>query len=234
MATTLMPVDPAMSPQRATRVLHISASLLPEEIISARRARRTRGWAIVAVIIVACLLGGWFFVANQETRAADDELSTATTEVTDLQRSQRAYKEVVDVQNSTDTLSKQLKAVMKSDLGWAALYVTLNDTAAASGLTLNGVQGALSTTGGSAATGTLPSTSTAATVGSLVITGSGPDKEAVAAYVDALGKQTVVANPFVTAVNSDAQSSDDVTFSMNVDITSLALCGRFGEKCETK
>ncbi|GAA2572119.1 hypothetical protein GCM10010435_53350 [Winogradskya consettensis] len=232
MATTLMPVDPAMSPQRATRVLHISASLLPEEIISARRARRTRGWAIVAVIIVACLLGGWFFVANQETRAADDELSTATTEVTDLQRSQRAYKEVVDVQNSTDTLSKQLKAVMKDDLDWAALYTTLSETAAASGLSLDSVNGALNAAGSGTTTDALPSTSTSAVVGTLTVTGSGPDKEAVAAYIDALTKQSVLANPYVTAVNTDKDGT--VTFNASVDFVAAALCGRFGTKCGSK
>ena len=36
-----------------------------------------------------------------------------------------------------------------------------------------------------------------------MVTGAGPDKKAVAAYVDALGKQTVVTNPYVTSVASD-------------------------------
>jgi hypothetical protein len=229
MATTLMPVDAATSPQRVTRLLTISASLLPEEVIDARRARRTRTWVIVVVLLVMCLLGAWFFLANQETRAADAELTAATTQVTDLQRSQRDFKDVVSVQNETDTLAKQLQAVMKNDLDWAALYGTLSSTAGASGLELGGINGTLNEANEPAAEDSLPSTSTNATVGQLVVTGTGPDKEAVAAYVDTLGKQAVLANPYVTAVN--ATDEGDVTFSLNVDITSAALCGRFGDKC---
>ncbi|WP_067496500.1 PilN domain-containing protein [Actinoplanes sp. TFC3] len=233
MATTLMPVDPASTPQRVTRLITISASLLPEEVIGARRARRTRGWVIIVVALVACLLGAWFFFANQEKRDADAELTTATTEVTDLQRSQREYKDVVDVQTDTETLSKQLKAVMQNDLDWAALYRTLSGTAAGAGLTLDGVNATLADASAPANTdNSLPSTSTAATVGSIVITGTGPDKEAVAAYADTLSKQSNLATPYVTAVN--ATDGGGVSFSLNVDVTSAALCGRFGDKCESQ
>jgi len=63
-----------------------------------------------------------------------------------------------------------------------------------------------------------------------VVTGTGPDKRAVAAYVDALARQPVLANPYVTSVTTD---DDEVTWTLRVDITSAALCGRFGDKCET-
>jgi hypothetical protein len=231
MATTLMPLDPAVSPQRATRLLSISASLLPEEIIAARRARRTRGWVIVVVILVACLLGGLFFMVRQDTRAADEELTAATAEVTDLQRAQRAYGEVVDVQNDTATLSKQLRTAMANDLDWASLLEQLRSVGDTAGVTVVGINGALqdvtTTSGGTA----LPSTSTSAAIGSVVVTGTGPDKRAVAAYVDALAKQSVLANPYLTNVTST--EDDDVSWTLRVDITQAALCGRFGDKCET-
>ncbi|WP_306212213.1 PilN domain-containing protein [Actinoplanes sp. RD1] len=233
---TLTPVDPASTPQRVNRLLTLSASLLPEEISLARRARRTRGWVIVIVLLVAMLLGGWFYLANQDTQAADAELTNATGEVTSLQRDQRDYAEVVDVQNDTQTLSKQLQAVMKNDLGWARLIDTLNDTAAGAGLTLGGINGSL--TSDTAAAGETGSTSTGtsgtAAVGTLVITGHGPDKEAVAAYIETLGKQTLVANPFLTSINQVGEGADEgVDFSLDLDITSAALCGRFGDKCDT-
>jgi hypothetical protein len=230
MATTLMPLDPAISPQRATRLLTISASLLPEEIIAARRARRTRAWVIVVVILVACLLGAFFYLVRQDTRAADEELSAATAEVTDLQRAQRAYGEVVDVQNDTATLNKQLKTAMASDLDWASLLDQLRSVGAAAGVTVVGINGALqdsSTTSGTA----LPSTTTAAPVAAVVVTGTGPDKRAVAAYVDALARQSVLANPYLTSVATAAD--DEVTWTLRVDVTQAALCGRFGDKCET-
>ncbi|MFI5936735.1 hypothetical protein [Actinoplanes sp. NPDC051494] len=235
MATSLMPVDPEISPQRTTRLLHIAASLMPEEITFARRAKRTRTWVIVVVVVVACLLGGWFFLAHQDSAAADNELTVATTEVTDLQRNQRDFKDVVDVKTDTDTILKQLKVVMKSDLDWASLYTILTGTADDSDLTLESVSGTLSGVGTNAAADpatSLPSTSTSAVVGTLVVTGEGPDKEAVAAYVDDLGKQTVLANPYVTTVSTTEEKT--VTFSLNVDFTENALCGRFGTKCTSQ
>ena len=230
MATTLMPLDPAVSPQRVTRLLTISASLLPEEIIAGRRARRTRGWVIVFVILVACLLTGWFVLERQETRAAEDELNAANTEVTDLQRSQRAYGEVVDVQNDTATLSKQLKTAMANDLDWASLLDQLRSVGESAGVTVVGINGALQDAGNSSSGNSLPSTTTSAPIGSAVVTGTGPDKRAVAAYVDALGKQSVLANAYVTNVTTEENA---VSWTLRVDITSAALCGRFGDKCET-
>jgi hypothetical protein len=59
-----------------------------------------------------------------------------------------------------------------------------------------------------------------------VVTGTGPDKEAVAEYADKLAKQPAqIANPYVTSVTS--KDGGEVTFSLNIDITQTSLCGRF-------
>jgi hypothetical protein len=229
MATTLMPLDPAVSPQRATRLLSISATLLPEEVIAARRARRTRSWVIVVVILVACLLGAFYYLVRQDTRAADEELTAATAQVSDLQRAQRAYGDVVDVQNDTAMLSKQLKTAMASDLDWAALLDQLRAVGDTAGVSVIGINGALQDTSASPGTA-LPSTTTAVPIGSAVVTGTGPDKRAVAAYVDALAQQSVLANPYLTNVTT---TKDGVTWTLRVDIAQSALCGRFGATCET-
>ena len=230
MATTLMPLDPAVSPQRATRLLSISANLMPEEILAARRARRTRGWVIAVVILVVGLLGGWYFLVRQDTRAADEELTTAMAEVTDLQRAQRAYGPVVDVQNDTAMLSKQLRTAMAKDLDWAALLAQLRSVGDTAGVTVGGINGILQDDTKAAADVSLPSTNASQPIGSVIVTGTGPDKRAVAAYVDALDKQSVLANPYVTNVTT---VDDTVTWTLQVDITQAALCGRFGDKCET-
>jgi hypothetical protein len=229
MATTLMPLDPALSPQRVARVLTISAHLLPDEIVAARRARRTRTWVIGLVALVACLCVVWFAYASNAKQDAEQELSAASIEVMNLQREQREYAEVVQVQNHTTLLTGQLKAVMANDLDWAALLATLRATGATSDITITGVTGRLDGADGTgAASSPLPSTNPAASIGGLVVTGTGPDKKAIAAYVDALAKQTVVANPFLTSVTS---ADDTTTFSLSLDITQTALCGRFGDKC---
>ena len=231
--TTLMPLDPALSPQRVSRLLTISANLLPEEIVAGRRARRSRAVVLAALLVVIVLLGGWYVYARHQVQLANDELTSITTEATTLQRGQSRYTEVVDVQNQTNTIAKQLSTLLANDLPWATLLTTLRDTGNQSGVTVLGVIGTLNggaTGAQAAAAGTLPSTSRSSTIGTLTITGTGPDKPSIAGYVDALGGLPMLANPYLTNVS---QATDDVTFSITVDITAKALCGRFTTKCTT-
>jgi len=239
MATTLMPVDPAVSPQRVNRLLTISANLLPEEVIAGRRARRTRTWVIGIVVLVALLCGGWIAYADHQRQEADRELTAVTSDVVSLQRDQRGYASVVQLRIEADELKGQLQTVMANDLDWAALLKMLRGTGPA-GIEVSDVSGkiAAAADGGGATTsaGSLPSTSTSSSIGTVTVTGSAPDKEAVAAYVDALGRQTTIANPYVTSVTKNTEevagaNGNGVTFSINVDITSKALCGRFGTAC---
>jgi hypothetical protein len=233
MTTTLIPVDPAISLQRSTRILTISASLLPEEIVAARQARRTRAWVIAVVTVVACLCGAWFAHAVQQKRAADTELTTAMTAVTDLQRDQRGFAETVKVRNDTAALTVQLKTVMANDLDWAVLLETLRSAGTPSRIEIIGANGMLADAGGAAAapSAVLPSADAVTSIGSLVVTGSGPDKKAVAAYADALGKESALTNPYVTSVASAEEGG--VTFSLKVDMTPAALCGRFTVECKS-
>jgi Tfp pilus assembly protein PilN len=230
--TTLMPLDPAMSPQRVVRLLTISADLLPEEIVAARRARRARGIVLISLLAVVAMLAGWFLYANHQVAVADDDLNDVTSQVTLLQRGQSKYQEVVDTQNETSTISKQLTKLLANDLPWAALLNTLRDTGTQSGVTVAGVIGTLDSTTASTTTSTttLPNASGVTTIGTLTLTGTGPDKPSVAKYVDNLGKLTTVANPYLT---SATQTHDTVTFSITLNITSKALCGRFTTKCKS-
>jgi hypothetical protein len=230
--TTLLPLDPALSPQRVVRVLTIAADLLPGEIVAARRARRARGIVLVALLAVVAMLAGWFLYADHQVALADNDLSDVTSQVTLLQRSQSKYQEVVDTQNQTSTISKQLTKLLANDLPWATLLNTLRDTGTSSGVTVAGVIATLDSTTGSAAGSatTLPNASGVTTIGTLTLTGTGPDKPSVAKYVDNLGKLTTVANPYLTTAT---QTHDNVTFSITLNITSKALCGRFTTKCKS-
>jgi len=233
MTTTLIPMDPAISLQRSTRILTISARLLPEEITAARAARRTRGWVIVVVAVVACLCGAWFAQTVQQKRAADTELTTAMNAVTDLQRDQRGFAETVKVRNDTAALTEQLKTVMANDLDWAALLDTLRSAGTPARIEIDGANGTLAGAGGGAAAPAvvMPSADAVPSIGSLVVTGAGPDKKAVAAYADALSKEPTLTNPYVTSVAST--EGGGLTFSLKVDITTAALCGRFTVECKS-
>jgi Tfp pilus assembly protein PilN len=232
--TTLMPLDPALDPQRVTRMLDISADLLPPEIIEGRRARHARWIVLGALLAVLALLAGWYIYATLQVQRANGDLNEATTQVATLQQSQSRYQEVVDTQQQTKTIAKQLTSLLANDLPWSTLLSTLRDTGASSGVTVTGIIGTLDAagtgTGGSKAGGstTLPSKSGVTTVGTLTVTGTGPDKQSIAKYVDSLGALTTVANPYLT---SATQLDTGVTFSITLEITSKALCGRFTTKC---
>ena len=233
--TTLMPLDPALSPQRVARVLTISADLLPEEIVAGRRARRSRGWVVLAVIVVVALLAGWYLWAGRQVSIADDDLSRVTRQATDLQKRQTRYKEVVDVQNQTTTITKELKALLANDLRWANLLDTLRSTGSTSGVSVLSVNAALDEkAGNSDATTSLPSTTKSAKVGTVTITGGAPDKPSIAKYVDALSHLAPVANPYLTtATKTDTPGDQAWQFTVKIDITSAELCGRFTNKCAT-
>jgi len=231
--TTLMPLDPALSPQRVNRVLTISADLLPDEVVVARRARRTRSWVLAVVAVVLVALGGWYALADHQTTLADQELESVTAEQVALQRKQADFAEVVDVQSETGTITRQLATLLADDLPWASLLDTLRSSGERSGVTVDGISGSLNDPDAGTGTeaGTLPSTSGSAKVGMLTITGSAPDKPSVARYVDTLGTLSTVANPFVTSVAKGSEG--DYTFSLTVDVTAEALCGRFTTKCKS-
>lgn len=233
MSTTLIPLDPAPTPAQSTRVLSISANLLPEEIVAGRQARRARGIVLIVVAVVAALCATWFAFAVDQKQDADDALTAATDTVTSLQASQKQFSEILQVQADTRLLSSQLTAVMAKDLDWAALLATVRDAGTPSGISITGVNGRVTPPDetADATTAVLPGTATD-TVGSLLVSGAGPDKAAVATYVDALSRQSVVTNAYVTSVASD-QDGRGVTFSLRVDLTRTALCGRFTTACPT-
>jgi hypothetical protein len=227
----MMPLDPALSPERILRVLTISADLLPGEIVAARRARRARTVVLATLVLAVALLGGWYGYAHHQVRLAGADLADITGEATALQRGQNRYQDVVDVQNQTKTIAKQLNTLLADDLPWASLLTTVRDTGTSSGVAVQGVIGALNrTTNGAApaASGTLPTASGVTTIGTLTVTGTGPDKPSIAKYVDALGGLTTVANPYLT---NATQNNGAVTFSITLDITAAARCGRFTTAC---
>jgi hypothetical protein len=232
MTTTLIPLDPATSAQRSTRILTISANLLPDEIVAARQARRTRGWVIVAVVMVAGLCGAWFAYAVHEKQNADKELAAAATAVIDLQRDQRQFSETVRVQTDIALLTQQLTTVMARDLDWAALLAALRSAGAPSRIALTGVNGTLNAADSTTTSNPLPRTEAVGSIGSITVTGTGPDKKAVAAYADALAVQSVVANPYLTTV-SNGTNGTGVTFSLKADIPQTSLCGRFTVMCKS-
>jgi Tfp pilus assembly protein PilN len=228
MATTLMPLDPATSPQRAVRVLPIAAHLLPDELIASRRGKKVRGWVLITLAIVTALLGSWYALASLEAKKAKDDLAGVTLEQVLLQKKQNEFKEVTDVRAESAAIDSQLASLLAEDLRWSTLLDTLRNTGADSAIEITAVSGALSSStsgGGAIPTDRLPTADHQRIIGTMTVTGDAPDKNSVARYVDALGKVNLFANAFLT--NAAESTEKDVQFTLSVDITDTALGGRF-------
>ncbi|WP_203825054.1 hypothetical protein [Actinoplanes palleronii] len=228
--TALMPVDPAASPQHATRILPIRANLLPRDISDGRRARRTRTVVLIAVVLVLAMLGGWYWNATTTKRDAESEFEDATRQVAAVQRQQNQYTNLTTTKNSNTVMSGQLAKLMANDLSWQILLDLVRSTGAEAEAQTTEIGGEMSTTptGGDE-------------IGTLSISGNAPDKKAVAKYIELLAKLKAdgIADPFVTSVSGTDSAEDEsgtstVSFELTVSITDKALCGKFSKiKCSS-
>ncbi|GAA1794542.1 hypothetical protein HC028_22310 [Planosporangium flavigriseum] len=229
MTTTLMPPEPVSSTEPAARMLTISANLLPPEIMESRHARRTRRIVLSAVAAVAILLGGWYGLASHQTSLARGDLGNAQSDVERLVQQQKPYAELIRTQNESRAIDARLAALLANDLRWAQLLSSLRG-AAPQGVQLIGVTGGVAPAkAGTAATpqaGTprLPDTSGQKVVGTLTLNGTAPSKETVAEYIDALAKVQGLGNPMLERVSEEGKAA---SFTLRVDITGLALGGRY-------
>jgi len=230
MSTSLMPLDPAVSPQQVSRILPIRANLMPPEITAGRNARRTRVALIAAVVVVIALMASWsWYAVGQKTDAAAD-LASVTGQVDAAKAAQKQYLKLTDTLTATEALDTQLKGVLANDLPWAAMLDRLS--AAAGGIPGTALTSVTSTLGNdttSAGTAAVSGT-TERTVASLSISGIAPDKKTIAKYVDAVGRLDGVANAFLTTASQD---DANWSFTLTATITSKALCGRYTTTCAT-
>ncbi len=223
MATTLMPLDPATTPQRAQRLLTIAANLLPAEIIAARRAKAVRTRVIAVLAAVVLLLGGWYGFAAYQAKLAQDELDAARAEQATLAAQQARYDEVVKMQADSTAISASLSTLFANDMRWATLLGTLRTDAAATNVKVTSVNGNVAPTEAAGAA-KLPSTTDDKVIGTLTITGTGPDKRSIAAYLDRLGRADSLANLYLTSATRNDKSEQ---FNLTADITGQALGGRY-------
>lgn len=224
MTATLSTAPEAEQPELdPLRLLPITANLLPPEITDARRTRKVRRVAAAIVAGALVLTAVWYFVAKQQTSHAQSSLDQAEQQSVSLTHKEASYANLVKVQADAAAINTKLSALMANDLQWWQLLPALN-AAAPAGVTLTSVSGTLATAGAASAT-PVPGTTGPAAVGSLTISGTAPDKNSIAAFLDALSLVKGLSNPYTSGAQSGTGST--LTFSMHADINSTALGGRF-------
>ena len=224
--TALMPVDPAVSPAQASRVLSIRANLLPDEIRAGRSARRTRFLLIGAVLAVIAVMAGWYLYAVQQVDTANKNLSRAAGQVKRVQDEKEKHSGVTDTINDVKTVEQDLKTLLATDLPWATNMDDLRDDAVAADVQIGTISGALSEAPAGAATAATP----AGAVATLSIAGTASDRKHVAAFLDKLATHPGFTDPYLTTTTLESKR---VTYTLSFKLTSAALCGRFTTACKT-
>ena len=231
---------PAAAPAAATpaglRAVGVFANLMPDEVVASRRARVVKRYVLLGLAAVLFLLATAFGLTWWQTQSAQGDLSAAQDQATALQHRQREFQPLVTAQGQSTQIHTILGKLMVGDLQWTHLLDTVR--ASAKGISITGLTGAV-TVGAAAPVTGAPGTSGGITVlnqtgqlqvGTMTISGIARDKNAVAAFVDTLGKVPGLAAAFPASV---ASTNGKLTFSVEVILTSDALGGRFTPKPAT-
>jgi Tfp pilus assembly protein PilN len=217
--TGLLPIDPAVSPQRVNRILTIRANLLPSEIIASRNASRIRFGLLGAVLLAVILVGAWYVHALRVKSEAEGSRQAITDQIQAAQVAIRSHQDVTDAVSQRDEINETLRKLLANDLPWTTLLDRVR-AASPDGLVITTINGSLD------------DDPNILTVGTLNIDGTAPDKKTVARYIDTLRKMEGITNPYVTTVNRD-NTSNLFSFSLTAGITTESLCGKWTETCKT-
>ncbi|GIH75429.1 hypothetical protein Plo01_18580 [Planobispora longispora] len=192
--------------------------------MTARRGRRARAVVLSVLTVFALLLAGWYFMINQQTAEAEQQLADAQAEVQTWTRKQNEFSELVTTREQAETIDTQLSALLVRDVRWSRLLASVR-AAAPSGVRITSVAGGLFIDGEGTGTSesALPNASGKELIGELSIVGVGSGKQVVADYVSALGEVSGLGNPLFTDVHEET----DVDFTVKVDITDAALDSRY-------
>lgn len=237
MTTLLEAPEPATrpSPTSATPTLvSVRANLMPDAVISARQTETVRRRVLIALVGIVALIIAGYGASWLQTQSAHSDLDSLNHQNSALLAQQSSFAPLVAAQRDAGAVSAQLKSLMTNDLSWQKMLATLRSLAPA-GVTLTNVTGTVnSTTGAAAGAAQAPNPLVAAGVlptGTLTLTGTAGNKNAVAAYSDKLGKASGLTGVLIT--NVAAGTASGVTFTITATITSAALGGRFTPRTTT-
>ena len=224
--TTLTPTRLAAMPR---------VNLLPPEIAEAARFKRLQmllGMLVVGALAVVVLV---FLMASGQVGGAEEELSAAEARGTQLQAEVAEFAEVPEVTNALSAAQQNLATAMTPEIRWSfylndlglimpksSRLATLTATNTAAAVQLDpALATGLTTT-------TTPSGTP--TMGNIVFTGSAIDFDAVASWLQSIGKQKGLVDPTVTTV--DLSDEEDTvgpfyTYESTVQLSADAASNRY-------
>lgn len=205
------------------RMVRVSANLLPDTVIAARRLgklKRKLGLGLLG--LVGLLIVGYGF-SWWQTHSARNDLNSAQNANTAMHSQLTAFGPLLNAQSQQESITSNLRLVMATDVQWRDVWNSVK-AKVVPGVQLTGFAASTSlvtTSGGGLDvlnhTGLLP-------IGTISITGTATDSRSVAAFVDGLAVTPGLASPIPSNISG---SKGGVAFTINLLLTSDALGGRF-------
>jgi len=232
MTTLVMPHGPTPSPEPVhtpsgpIRYVAVRANLLPDELVTSRRSGALKHRVLAGLGAVLAIMIVWYGITLWGTSSARHDLSTARNQNKTMQAQQTKYDKLVQAQQQTTAIKGALAQLMAGDLQWKDMLASLRG-AAPHGVKIDSISGTTGVAANATTSGAgigVFNTTGKANVGTLTITGTAPNKDQVAAYVDALGGVQGVAAVYPTSATT---AGSGVSFAISALITSDALGGRF-------
>ena len=228
MSTLTLPETVPAPTHEPLRFVSVFASLLPDEIVDARRGRKVRRVIVAALVVLVLIIAGLTFMAKRQTASAQSSLNTVQDKGTTLLHQQAKYTPVVTAQAKSSAIEKQLTTLMSGDVDWTKLMAAIN-AAAPAGISITNLTGNVSTStaaaGASAGAGAL--TTASESIGTMTLAGTSTDQNGVASYLDALAKVPGIAVPYPAGVT--AVDGGSFSFSASLIITVAAKGGRYSQ-----
>jgi hypothetical protein len=181
---------------------------------------------LTALGLVLVLVAASYGFVTFQTVAARNDLTSAQNRVEELNRQEREFDALVSTQQQSQTIKAQLTTLLATDVQWRELVGSIRGAAPGT-VRLTSVTGTVASgaeAGVKSDADRLPNLSGERLIGAVTVIGSGTTKAAVADYVDALAKIPGLANP---ALGNATTQNGRVSFTVQLDITRLALGGRY-------
>lgn len=204
----------------------ITANLLPPEIVTARRVKVLRKFALTAVVAVLLLGAAGYLYALSQKNAANSELASAAARTAVLHTQQAKYGQVVTLAGDISAVTAQLSQVLANDVDAHALLSKIT-SAQPRGGTISSMQMTMVTgTGATVSDGAgVLDSSGHPHVGSLTVMGTTNNLSNVAAYVVRLDKIAGVVTAYPTSVTSDDKKN--VTYTIQATLTDQVFSHKY-------
>ena len=222
-------------------------NLIPAQIAQEARVGRAKQIVVVSVVASIAAVGGLFVMASGQVSSAQEQLDTVTARSAALAAESTKYADVPKVQVDLQSAQAQQSMAMSGEVRWSLILNNLALTIP-QGVSITTLKATITGASGDPAAATAGSVPAVQSVlgnpgiGTLSYEGQALDNAKVAAFLEALARNTGVIDPFVSAVSSSTDGATatptgtkptqptSVNYTATATISAKALSHRYDAK----